>query len=246
MRAASSEAATPASFVTLARPASDAASRPKKMSKSFAIGRQASSRSAWRVTRSVRVCTRSQRLRTPRFRKSLRELAAALRVVPEEVVRDEDASPTDGEVVDDGADRALAERAAVELPDGTEVAAERAAARGLDEPDGLEEKAVVAVAVALHQVARRNRHGVERRAIFQGRAWRSSRRARGRAGRGPRSAAARQRGRRPSPARPLRRRRCRSRRSPEPGGARETRTPRGRRPGRRSRARRGAPRARSR
>ena len=54
------------------------------------------------------------------------------------------ASPDGGEVVDDGADRALAERAPVELPHRAEAAAERTAARRLDEPDGLEEQAVVA------------------------------------------------------------------------------------------------------
>ena len=72
MRAASIEEDTEASFVMLASPASEAASRPKKMSKSFAIGRHASSRSGWRVTMSVRVWTRIQRFFTP-----LRTSAAA-------------------------------------------------------------------------------------------------------------------------------------------------------------------------
>ncbi len=135
------------------------------MSKSFASGRQASSSSGCRQTRSVRVCTRIQRLRTPRAFKRGRQLEAALRVIPEEVVGDEDAVADRREVVDHGADRALAKRAPVELPDRAEAAAERAAARGLDQPDRLEEEAVVAVPVALDEVARRERHRVQSRAV---------------------------------------------------------------------------------
>ena len=184
------------------------------MSKSLASGRQASSSSGWRHTRSVRVWTRIQRFRTPRRRQRLRELEAALRVVPEEVVRDEDVSPDRREVVDDGADRALAEGAAVELPDRAEVAAEGAAARRLDEPNRLEEEAVVAVAVALDEVARRQRHAVEARALGERRAStiqaspvsQAQRRAR-------RRAAGLARARRRRPARRLLRRPRRSRRS---------------------------------
>ena len=44
-----------------------AASRPKKMSKSCAIGRHASSSSGWAATMSVRLCTSSHRFRIPRL-----------------------------------------------------------------------------------------------------------------------------------------------------------------------------------
>ena len=124
------------------------------MSKSFASGRHASSSSGCRQTRSVRVWTRIQRLRTPRAFRAARELEAPRGMVPEEVVGDEDGVADRREVVHHGADRALAEGAVVELPHRAEVAAEGAAARGLDEPHGLEEEAVVAVAVALDEIAR--------------------------------------------------------------------------------------------
>ena len=60
------------------------------MSKSCAIGRHASSSSGWRATRSTRLCTRIHCFRMPRRRSSLRELEAARRVIPEQIVGDED------------------------------------------------------------------------------------------------------------------------------------------------------------
>src|SRR5262249_30504290 len=58
-------------------------------------------------------------------------------------------------------DRALAERAAVELPHRAEAAVERAAARRLDQPHGAEEEAVVLPAIPLDEVAGRQRNRVE-------------------------------------------------------------------------------------
>src|SRR5512137_2138768 len=68
MRTASRLAPNPASLSSWERPASLAASNPKKMSKSFARGRHTSRSSVWREMRSVRVCTKIQRLDTPRLR----------------------------------------------------------------------------------------------------------------------------------------------------------------------------------
>ena len=53
------------------KPSLEAASRPKKMSKSRAMGRHASSTSALRATRSTRLCTRIHFLRIPRRRSSI-------------------------------------------------------------------------------------------------------------------------------------------------------------------------------
>ena len=96
-----------------------------------------------------------------------RELAAPLGMVPEEIVGDEDAVADGREVVQHRADRPLTERAIVELPHRTEVAAERASARRLDQPDGLEEETVVAIPVAIHEIARRQRNPVKGRAFGQ-------------------------------------------------------------------------------
>ena len=63
-------AAAEADFVKPLTPSLVAASSPKKMSKSCATGRRASSSSALRATRSTRLCARIQRLRTPRRRSS--------------------------------------------------------------------------------------------------------------------------------------------------------------------------------
>ena len=137
-------------------------------------------------------------------------------MVPEEVVGDEDGVADRREVVHDGADRALAERAAVELPHRAEAAAERAAARRLDEPDGLEEQAVVPV----RGRARRDRAPAAARR--RGPSGPSSGARRDPAVAASAAAApgtsvqrpARRRARRRRPARPPRRRPCRSRRSP--------------------------------
>ena len=158
------------------------------MSKSFAIGRHASSRSGWRVTRSVRVWTRIQRFFTP-LRMSA---AASSRLLSgwfqKRSSAMKTASPDRREVVHDGADRALAEGAPVELPHRAEVAAEGAAARRLDEPDGLEEQAVVPLAVALDEIARRHRDGVEARPVRERRRRGPSVRGRSAGAPGPRAA----------------------------------------------------------
>jgi hypothetical protein len=114
------------------------------MSKSFASGRQASSSSGCRQTRSVRVWTSSQRFLIPR---ALRACASS-RLRAGWFQKRSSATKT--------------------LPDRAEVAAEGAPARGLDEPHGLKQQAVVAAAVALDQLARRKSHAVERRALRQG------------------------------------------------------------------------------
>ena len=147
------------------------------MSKSFASGRQASSSSGVAADEVRARLDEDPALPDAALLQSLRELEAPLRMVPEEIVGDEDAVADRREVVDDGADRPLAEGAPVELPDRAEAAAEGAAARRLDEPDGLEEQAVVAVAVALDEVARRQRDAVEAGALRERAASRPSRRA---------------------------------------------------------------------
>ena len=61
-----------------------------------------------------------------------RQLEAARRVMPEQIVGDEDVVADRREVAADRVDRSLAHRARVQLPDRAERAAERAAARRLD------------------------------------------------------------------------------------------------------------------
>ena len=139
------------------------------MSKSFAIGRHSSRSSALPADEVRARLDEDPALPHAPGLQRARELAAALGVVPEEVVGDEEGVARLLEVVDDGADGALAERPAVELPDRAEAAAERAAARGLDQPDGLEEQAVVAVAVPLHEVAGGQRDLVEPGPLSSGR-----------------------------------------------------------------------------
>ena len=97
-------------------------------------GRQASSSSGWRATRSTRLWTSIHCLRMPRRRSSLRQLQAARRVVPEQIVGHEDVIADRREVAADRVDRSLAHGARVQLPDRAERAAERTAARGLDQP----------------------------------------------------------------------------------------------------------------
>ena len=60
---------------------------------------------------------------------------AARRVIPEQIVRDEDVVADVGEVGGHGIDRSLAHGAIVQLPDGTEGTAERTASRRFDQPD---------------------------------------------------------------------------------------------------------------
>ena len=115
-------------------PSSVAASRPKKMSKSCAIGRHASSSSGCAATRSVRLWTSSQRFRMPRRCSACGELEAARRLIPEQIVGDEHVRAGRREVVADALDRAQPDGAVVHRPDRTERAAERAAARRLDQP----------------------------------------------------------------------------------------------------------------
>ena len=65
----------------------------------------------------------------------LGEGEAARRVMPEQIVGDEDVVADGREVIRDRGDRALAYGAGMQLPDGTERTAERTAARGFDQPD---------------------------------------------------------------------------------------------------------------
>ena len=131
------------------------------MSKSFASGRHASSSSGWRATRSVRLCTRIHCLRTPRRRSSLRELEAARRVMPEQIVGDEDVIADRREVAADAVDRSLAHRARVQLPDRAERAAERTASRRLHEIRGTMGEARVLLAPCVDVMPRRQRNVVE-------------------------------------------------------------------------------------
>ena len=102
--------------------------------------------------------------------KLLRQLQAARRMVPEQIVGDEHMVADRREVAADRVDRPLAHRPGVQLPDRAERAAERAAARGLDEPRGTMRQAGVLPPPRRHVMARRQRHLVERqRPRFAGR-----------------------------------------------------------------------------
>src|SRR5207253_4246366 len=63
-----------------------------------------------------------------------RQLQAARRMVPEQIVGDEDVIAHRREVAADRVDRSLAHGALMQLPDRAERAAEGTAARRLDEP----------------------------------------------------------------------------------------------------------------
>src|SRR5262249_7403456 len=96
-----------------------------------------------------------------------RELEAALRMVPEEIVDDEDVVAGRAEVVRHGADRPLPEGAIVQLPYGAEGAAEGTAAGRLDGPDRLEDEAVIAPAQALDEGAGGPRYLVQAGALLE-------------------------------------------------------------------------------
>ena len=113
-----------------------------------------------------------------------RQLEAARRMVPEQIVGDEHVIADRREVAADGVDRPLADGARVQLPDRAERAAERAAARRLDQLGRPMRQARVLRPPRLDVMPRRQRHVVERqRADF---ALRSApRRRRRRAAPGP-------------------------------------------------------------
>ena len=91
----------------------------------------------------------------------LREREAARRVVPEQIVGDEDVVPRRGEVLAHRFDRTLSNRTRVQLPDRTERAAERTSARGLDQPRGPMGEARVLTPPRRDEMARRQRNLVE-------------------------------------------------------------------------------------
>ena len=91
----------------------------------------------------------------------LGEGETARRVMPEQIVGDEDVVPDGREVIGDRGDRALAYRAGMELPDGTERAAERTAARGFDQPDGAVRETRILPAPAIDELPARARHVIE-------------------------------------------------------------------------------------
>ena len=91
-----------------------------------------------------------------------RQRLAARAVVPEQIVGDEDVIADGRRVAADGLDAALAELAVVHLPDGTERAPERTAARRLDEERRPVREAGVLAAPALDMAAGRDGHDVER------------------------------------------------------------------------------------
>ena len=91
-----------------------------------------------------------------------RQRLAARAMVPEQVVGDEDVIADGRRVAADGLDAALAELAVVHLPDGTERAPERTAARRFDEERRPVREAGVLPAPALDMAAGRDGHHVER------------------------------------------------------------------------------------
>ena len=91
----------------------------------------------------------------------LRQREAARRVVPEQIVGDEDVVPGRGEVPAHRFDRTLPHRARVQLPDRTERAAERTSARGLDQPRGPMGETRVLTPPRRDEMARRQRNLVE-------------------------------------------------------------------------------------
>ena len=105
------------------------------MSKSLAIGRHASSRSAMARDEIDAALHQNPALANAAALQFLSQREAARRVIPEQIVGNEDVVAHGGEVIGDRFDRSLANRAGVQLPDRAERTAERAAARGLDQPD---------------------------------------------------------------------------------------------------------------
>ena len=92
----------------------------------------------------------------------VRQREAPRRMMPEEIVGDEDVIADRREVAADRVDRPLAHRAGVQLPDRAERAAERAASRRFDQPDRTMREARVLPAPRGHVLSRRQRHVVQR------------------------------------------------------------------------------------
>ncbi len=88
---------------------------------------------------------------------------AAGRVMPEQIVGDEDVVADRLEILDDGLDRALAHGARMELPDGTERATERAPPGRLDQPDRPMRETRVVLTPGVDMATRGQRHGVQRK-----------------------------------------------------------------------------------
>ena len=127
-----------------------------------ASGRHASSSSGCRATRSDAALHQDPLLADAAAPQLARQLEAARRVVPEQIVGDEHVIADRREVAAHGVDRPLADGARVDLPDRAEGAAERAAARRLDELGRAVREARILAPPRLHVMPRRQRHLVER------------------------------------------------------------------------------------
>src|SRR5437879_9605365 len=92
----------------------------------------------------------------------VREFDAAGRLIPEQIVGDEDVRSGRREVVAHALDRAEPNDAVVHGPDRAEGASERAAARGLDQPYWPKQQAGVLTTPRVDVAALRGRHLVER------------------------------------------------------------------------------------
>ena len=93
----------------------------------------------------------------------MRQRKAPGRMVPEQIVGDEDVIAHGGEVAADGVNRPFAHRTGVQLPDRTERAAERTAPRRLDQPDGTMGEARVLAAPRGHLVSRGQGDRIQRK-----------------------------------------------------------------------------------
>ena len=132
------------------------------MSKSRAIGRHASSSSGWRATEIDAALHQDPRLADAAAPELVRQREAARRMMPEQIVGDEDVVADRAKSLADGVDRSLAHRSRVQLPDRAERAAERTAARRFDQPGRTMRETGVLPAPAIDVVSGRQRHVVER------------------------------------------------------------------------------------
>ena len=138
----------------------------------------------------------------------LRQCQAARRVIPEQIVGDEDVVADRAKSSADRLDRSLAERSREQLPDRAERAAERAAARGLDQPGRAMGETGVLLAPAIDVPAGGLRHVVEREHVAVAAVRTTTPRRRGYTSPEPRPRRGPDRAPRPAAAPPARRRRA--------------------------------------
>src|SRR5688572_30819678 len=90
-----------------------------------------------------------------------RELQTPRRMMPEQIVGDEDLIANAREITAHHIDGALAHRARVQLPDRTERTSKRTSTSRLEQPNGPMCKAGILFPPSIYMMARRHRHVVE-------------------------------------------------------------------------------------